>query len=75
MPKKSSKKQKVESSSEPEGEEEDVPSELDDPSSGEEGQQLGYGEEDDELESGEMDLDDELVGDGDEGEEGEEEME
>ena len=75
MPKKSSKKQKVESSSEPEGQEEAVPSELDSPSSGEEGQQLGNGEEDDGLESGEMDLDDELVGDGDDGEEGEEEME
>ena len=30
-----------------------------------EGQELGYGEEDDGLESGEMDLDDELVGDDD----------
>ena len=46
---------------------------MDSQLSDEEGQQLGYGDEDDEMESGEVDLDDELVGD--DGEEGEEEME
>lgn len=69
MPKKTSKKQKVEES------EEEVPSELDSQGSDAEGEQLGYGEEDEGMESGEMDLDDEMIEDGDDMEEGEEEME
>ena len=69
MPKKTTKKQKVEES------EEEVPSELDSQGSDAEGEQLGHGEADEGMESGEMDLDDEMIEDGDDMEEGEEEME
>ena len=51
-----------------------MPSELDSQGSDAEGEQLGHGEADEGMESGEMDLDDEMIEDGDDMEEGEEEM-